>query len=185
MDRELRKVGAGPDLEAECWAFALAIYARPGVAEACLTLQNEAGVDVMLLLTTTFAAVKHRVLLTADEIRALDEACRPWREQIVRPLRTIRSGLKAGPQPAPSKATEQFRSQVKALELAAEKLESKLLVECLPLRSPEAQAVRPEQFRTVLENVVSFFAEGRGAVPKANFASSIDAIAEAAIADAS
>ena len=44
-----------PDLEAECWAFALAIYARPGVAEACLTLQNEAGLDVMLLLTTTFA----------------------------------------------------------------------------------------------------------------------------------
>ena len=37
-----------PDLEAECWAFALAIYAEPGVAEACLTLQNEAGVDVML-----------------------------------------------------------------------------------------------------------------------------------------
>ncbi|MGB6637399.1 MAG: DUF2390 domain-containing protein, partial [Bradyrhizobium sp.] len=37
------------ELEADSWAFALAIYAKPGVAEACLTLQNEAGVDVMLL----------------------------------------------------------------------------------------------------------------------------------------
>ena len=46
---------ARPELEAECWAFALAIYARPGVAEACLALQNEAGVDVMLLLTTTLS----------------------------------------------------------------------------------------------------------------------------------
>jgi uncharacterized protein (TIGR02444 family) len=174
-----------PKLEAECWAFALAIYARPGVAEACLTLQNEAGVDVMLLLTTTFAAVKRRLLLTLDEVRALDEACRPWRVQIVRPLRTIRTGLKTGPQPAPGEATEPFRSQVKALELAAEKLENKLLVECLPLRPPEKETVRPEQLRTVLGNVVSLFAEGRSTVPKANLASSIDTIVEAAIPDAS
>ncbi len=174
-----------PDLEAECWAFALAIYAKPGVAEACLALQDEAGVDVMLLLTATFAAVKHRVLLTAHEIRVLDEACRPWREQIVRPLRTIRSGLKTGPQPAPSNATEPFRSQVKALELAAEKLENKLLVECLPLRLPEKETVRPEQIRTVLENVVSFFAEKNGTTAKASLALSIDTIVEAAIVDAS
>jgi uncharacterized protein (TIGR02444 family) len=174
-----------PDLEAECWAFALAIYAKPGVAEACLALQDEAGVDVMMLLTTTFAAVKHRLLLAPDEIRALNEACRLWREQIVWPLRAIRSGLKAGPQPAPSEATEQFRSQVKALELAAEKLENKLLVECLPLRLPEKETVRPEQLRTVLEDVVSVFAEGRGAAPKASLLSSIDTIVEAAIPAAS
>jgi len=174
-----------PDLEAECWAFALAIYAKPGVAEACLALQDEAGVDVMMLLTTTFAAVKQRLLLAPDEIRALNEACRLWREQIVWPLRAIRSGLKARPQPAPSEATEQFRSQVKALELAAEKLENKLLVECLPLRPPEKETVRPEQLRTVLENVVSVFAEGRGAAPKASLLSSIDTIVEAAIPAAS
>jgi uncharacterized protein (TIGR02444 family) len=174
-----------PDLEAECWAFALVIYAKPCVAEACLALQDEAGVDVMLLLTTAFAAVKHRLLLTPDEIRTLNEACRLWREQIVRPLRAIRSGLKTGPQPAPSEATEQFRSQVKALELAAEKLENKLLVECLPLRPPEKETVRPEQLRTVLENVVSVFAEGRGAAPKARHLSLIDTIVEAAIPAAS
>jgi uncharacterized protein (TIGR02444 family) len=44
------------ELEAESWAFALAIYARPGVAEACLNLQHEADVDVMLLLMAAFAA---------------------------------------------------------------------------------------------------------------------------------
>ena len=172
---------ASNELEAECWAFALAIYARPGVAEACLTLQNEAGVDVMLLLTTTFAAVKHRFLLTPDEIRTLDEACRPWREQIVRPLRTVRSGLKSGPQPAPSEATERFRSQVKALELAAERLENKLLVECLPLRPPGKETVRSEQLRTVIESVVSFFAEKHDTAPEADLPSSIDTIVEAAI----
>src|ERR1700727_2658174 len=116
-----------PDLEAECWAFALAIYARPGVAEACLTLQNEAGVDVMLMLMATFAAVRHRNLLTPVEIEALDEACRPWREQIVRRLRAIRTELKTGPKPAPGEATEPFRAKIKALELEAEKLENRIL----------------------------------------------------------
>jgi len=171
------------ELEADSWAFALAIYAKPGVAEACLTLQDRAGVDVMLLLATTFAAVKHRLLLTPDEIRALDEACRLWREQIVWKLRAIRIELKSGPQPAPS-ATEQFRSQVKALELAAEKLENQLLVECLPLRPPEKEIVKPERLRAVLEDVVSFFAERRGTASRAGLPSSIDTIVEAAVQDA-
>jgi uncharacterized protein (TIGR02444 family) len=173
-----------PELEAESWAFALALYARPGVAEACLTLQNEAGVDVMLLLVATFAAVKHRLVLTPDEIRALDEASRLWREQIVWRLRAIRIELKTGPRPAPNSATEQFRSQVKALELAAEKLENQLLVECLPLRPPEKQVVTPQRLRAVLNDVVSHFAERQGAASKAGLASSIDTIVEAAIPDA-
>jgi len=94
------------EIETDSWAFALAIYARPGVAEACLALQNEAGVDVMMLLMVTFAAVRHRILLTQKEIKALDDSCRPWREQIVWPLRTIRAGLKNGPLPAPSSETD-------------------------------------------------------------------------------
>jgi len=32
------------------WDFSLAVYRRPGVAAACLRLQDEAGVDVNLLL---------------------------------------------------------------------------------------------------------------------------------------
>ena len=172
------------ELEEDSWAFALAIYAKSGVAEACLTLQNEAGVDVMLLLMVTFAAVKHRILLTADEIRALDETCRPWREQIVRPLRAIRSELKTGPRPAPNNATEPFRSQVKVLELAAEKLENKLLAECLPLRPPENETVTLEQLHPVLERVVAHFVNRRGVQFGANLSPSIDKIAEAAIQDA-
>jgi uncharacterized protein (TIGR02444 family) len=172
-------------IEADSWAFALALYERPGVAEACLTLQNEAGVDVMMMLTAVFAAVRHRILLTADEIKAMDEACRLWREQIVWPLRTIRIELKTGPQPAPSEATKRFRSQIKALELAAEKLENQLLTEHLPLKFPAPEKVRPEQLRAVLENVVALFTERRETMLKANTRSSIDTIVEAAIRDAS
>jgi uncharacterized protein (TIGR02444 family) len=168
------------DVEAESWAFALELYARPGVADACLKLQNGASVDVMMLLVIAYAAVKHRILLTPAEIRELDEACRAWREQIVRPLRAIRSGLKTGPLPAPNSETEQFRSKIKAVELAAERLQNRLLAECLPLRPPEQEAVGPEQLRAVLGRVVRLFLEKRGDQPIADLLSSIDKIVDAA-----
>ena len=173
------------ELEADSWAFALAIYARPGIAEACLTLQNEAGVDVMMLLMVTFAAVRHRTLLTQEEIKALDDSCRPWREQIVWPLRTIRAGLKNGPLPAPSSETEQFRARIKAIELAAEKLQNQLLAECVPLRAPEQETVTPKQLRAVLEGIVAHFSEKLGVRPRANLPSSINTVVEAAMQDAS
>jgi uncharacterized protein (TIGR02444 family) len=168
--------------EAESWAFALAIYAKPGVAEACLTLQNEAGIDVMLLLMTTFAAVKHRTLLTRDEIKALDDASRPWREQIVQRLRSVRIELKTGPQPAPNEATETFRSKIKALELEAERFENQILAEHLPLRPPAQQRPGTEQLRTVLNDVVAHFAE---TTPNRSLSASIDTIVSAGMQDAS
>ena len=169
------------ELEAASWAFALAIYARPGVADACLTLQNEVGVDVMLLMMATFATVKRRTLLTADEIGALDQACGPWREQIVKKLRTIRTELKTGPRPAPSEATEPFRSRIKTLELEAERLENQLLAECLPARPPAHGPATPEQLHAVLHDVVTFFADKRGIKLDTRLSPSIDAIVEAAI----
>ena len=172
-----------PELEADSWAFAVGIYAQPGVADACLKLQNEAGVDVMMFLVVAYAAVRHRILLTPPEIRELNEACRPWREQIVRPIRAIRSGLKSGPSPAPNNETEQFRSKVKSIELAAERLQNQLLAERLPLRPAERDAVGPEDLRAVLCNVVALFLETRGGKPIADLLPSIDAIVEAAMHD--
>jgi uncharacterized protein (TIGR02444 family) len=167
------------ELDAESWAFALDIYARPGVADACLSLQREAGVDVMLLLVIAFAAVKLRILLTPSEIRELDEACRPWREQIVRPLRAIRSGLKSGPLPAPSSETEQFRSKIKTVELASERLQNQLLAERLPQRSPKPDAVAAEEIHTILGCVVTLFVEKRGTKPDADLFPSIAKIVDA------
>ena len=174
---------SGPELEADSWAFALDIYARPGVADACLKLQNGAGVDVMMFLMVAYAAVRHRIMPTPSAIRELDEACRPWREQIVQPLRAIRSRLKAGPAPAPNSETEQFRSEVKSIELAAERLQNRLLADRLPLEPAERDAVNAEELRSVLRGVVTFFLETRGDTSIAGLLSSIDRIVEAAMPD--
>jgi uncharacterized protein (TIGR02444 family) len=171
------------ELEADGWAFALHLYAQPGIADACLRLQDEADVDVMMFLMTIFAAVRHRVLLTPAEIRELDEVCRPWREQIVQPLRALRTRLKAGPLPAPSSATEPFRSTIKAAELAAERLQNQLLAERLPLRAPDRDPLAREDLRSVLRSMVSLALEKRPGKQLSDLQSSIDTIVDAAMED--
>lgn len=73
-------------LNEQNWTFALQIYAKPGITDACLRLQAEAGVDVMMLLTALFAAVRCGILLSPSDIKDMDDTCRSWREQIVLPL---------------------------------------------------------------------------------------------------
>jgi uncharacterized protein (TIGR02444 family) len=169
------------DLELESWAFALEVYGRPGVTDACVKLQNEAGADVLILLMTAFAAIRLRLLLTPAEIRELDNACRPWREQIIRPLRAIRTGLKTGPAPAPSSETEQLRSKIKLIELDAERLQNQLLAACLPRRPAKPDAVNADEFRSVLRSVMAVFLENHGNKPSADFLLTIDTIVDAAM----
>ncbi len=169
------------DIEADGWAFALQLYARPGIADACLKLQDEAGVDVRMALMNVCAAVRHRVLLTPSEIRELDEACRLWRELIVYPLRAMRTRLKSGPSPAPGNTTEPFRSTIKAAELSAERLQNQLLAERLPLRASERDIIGADDLRSVLRSVVTLALEKRPGKPLSDLLPAIDGMVGAAI----
>ena len=66
----------GQTIDFESWDFALKLYAQPGIADACLRLQAECSVDVMMLLTAAFAAVRRGIVLQASDIQDMDEACR-------------------------------------------------------------------------------------------------------------
>jgi hypothetical protein len=87
--------------------------------------------------------------------------------------------LKSGPLPAPSSDTEQFRSKIKTVELAAERLQNQLLTERLPRRAPKPDAATAEEVRTILGRVVTLFADKRGKTPDADLFSSIDKIVDA------
>jgi uncharacterized protein (TIGR02444 family) len=144
-----------PDDATESWAFALRIYAEPGVAEACLELQAEAGVDVMMLLVAAFAVARRHIRLSPADIEHMAATCRPWREQVVQPLRALRTMLKTGPSPAPDRATEKLRSGIKASELAAERLENDLLAEWLRGRPAASQAPTRKDVDAVLRAIVA------------------------------
>ena len=97
--------------------FATRLYQRPGVAEACLRLQDRRGLDVPLLLAAAWQGRRDR-RLTMAEWRELAADLGPWRQQVVEPLRGVRRTLRAAAATEP--AVAELREQVRAAELAAE-----------------------------------------------------------------
>jgi uncharacterized protein (TIGR02444 family) len=110
------------------WRFSLQFYRQPGVADACIALQEEAGVDVNLLLFLLWHAAQNRRLSAAD-IAALERKIGTWRDTTVIPLRTLRRALKAPPALVASETAEAFRTRIKAVELEAERLQQEAMYE--------------------------------------------------------
>lgn len=124
--------------EEELWAFTLSFYALPGVAETCLRLQEEAGVDVNLLLTGLWLGLSGRGALPPEW--QPDAALRGWREDVVQPLRGLRRLLKG-------RGEDDFREEVRRLELASERIYQRrilaaLQASCLPPRGAVEDATQ-------------------------------------------
>jgi uncharacterized protein (TIGR02444 family) len=108
------------------WRFSLRFYARGRVSAACLVLQDEAGVDVNLLLFLLFLA-EHQREVRASDISEIDRAVLAWRDSVVKPLRALRRALKAGVGEISATVSESFRGQIKRLELESEHIEQSVL----------------------------------------------------------
>jgi len=108
------------------WQFSLAYYARPGVASACLMLQDECGVDVNVALFLLFLAAQNRVI-DDDDMRRIVAVASPWHDAVVSPLRSVRRRMKSGSQGFGAIPTEALRDEVKRVELSAERLLQKAL----------------------------------------------------------
>lgn len=102
------------------WSWVLTAYAAPGVAEACLELQDTAGQNVPLLLWTAWSAATGRPL-DEDTREAACDTARVWEETAIAPLRAVRRTLKARAVDMDDDDREAIRSQVKAAELDAER----------------------------------------------------------------
>jgi uncharacterized protein (TIGR02444 family) len=105
------------------WDFSLEVYARPGVPEACVGLQDRRGLDVNILLFALWAGSRGRRLSKADH-DALGAAAAAWQYEVVRPLRSVRRALKKTGASAGERA---LRECVKHAELVSEEIEQRLL----------------------------------------------------------
>jgi uncharacterized protein (TIGR02444 family) len=104
----------------ELWDWAVQAYAAEGVSEACLHLQDAAGQNAPLLLWAAWTAGAGR-RPDADTLEAACDIARAWQETAIAPLRAVRRTLK-GPNPDLENADrEAVRTQVKAVELEAER----------------------------------------------------------------
>jgi uncharacterized protein (TIGR02444 family) len=108
------------------WRFSLQFYRLTGVAGACIALQDEYGVDVNLLLFLLWRADEGRSL-SADEVKALDDKVRDWRNLAVIPIRDTRRKLKSARTLIEPGQQEAFRTKIKAIELEAERLQQQAL----------------------------------------------------------
>ena len=111
------------------WRFSLAFYARPGVAAACLALQDRHRADVNLVLLALWLGTRGHRLETTAGTRLAHLAGR-WQRPLVAPLRQVRRRLKqratteATPWPG---AVGELRRRLADVELALERVEQLLL----------------------------------------------------------
>jgi uncharacterized protein (TIGR02444 family) len=111
------------------WNFSVAVYGANAVEGECLTLQDQFGIDVNLILMCTFVGAAHGVALTPDDIASARELVGSWHKDIVTSLRTARRRLKTIElyDADTAKAAADLRSQVKAAELESERIEQTIL----------------------------------------------------------
>jgi uncharacterized protein (TIGR02444 family) len=111
------------------WDFAVAIYGRDGVQDACLALQNRLGADVNMMMFCLWLAACDEA--PSDLARFLGSALKishDWQRTLIEPLRASRQRLKAlaAEQVGASldvQALLALREQVKKCELEAERLQ--------------------------------------------------------------
>jgi uncharacterized protein (TIGR02444 family) len=99
------------------WRFSLALYARPGVAEALIALQDRAALEVNLILFGLWLGASQGRRLTAEGLAAAEAAIAPIAGVVVAPLRRLRRQIK----PAAESDLQALRRRVARLEIEAER----------------------------------------------------------------
>jgi uncharacterized protein (TIGR02444 family) len=144
-----------PAENGSCWDFVVELYAKPGVSQACLELQDRLGVDVSFLLTVLFYARHRSINLSMEEIASLDRSISAWRDQVLIPLRRLRRSVKASD--LLNSSTEEFYRRIKADELLAEQLVISALERRLEQMVLDRSATGLK--RDLIEYVVKHFAD--------------------------
>jgi uncharacterized protein (TIGR02444 family) len=109
------------------WDYSLGIYRKPGVADACIALQDEFGLDVNMLLACLWFSAEGAGRLDSDQIRECVGRTRDWQDKVVKPLRTVRRYIKEQPAGLPESLRDEYRPRLQAVELDAEHVEQLLI----------------------------------------------------------
>jgi uncharacterized protein (TIGR02444 family) len=100
------------------WDFALALYARPGVEAACLTLQEKGGQDVCEVLFHCWLYASGLEALPGPVALQREQRLQ-WQGRVTEVLRALRRDLK--PSAASSQSVTALRDTIKQAELMAER----------------------------------------------------------------
>jgi uncharacterized protein (TIGR02444 family) len=116
------------------WNFSNQLYARDGVAGACLHLQEQFHLDVNLVLFCFWSAQFETEVADDDWDKILAFSNR-WKSQVVQPLRDVRTWMKVNSDNSADEKGVRFstlRERIKMDELAAEKFQQDQIAELVP-----------------------------------------------------
>ena len=122
------------------WDFSLDIYRKPGVADACLFVQDRYGLNVNFVLFCVWVADCGSGALSTADIATAMRRIMDWEKHIVRPLREIRRLCRQEPLGVPEFLLQTFHPRIETAELEAEHVEQLVLAEfarSLPVATPE------------------------------------------------
>lgn len=109
------------------WRFSVRIYSQSHVETSFLTLQNERGLNINVLLFCIWYGCNDQGRLSKVELRKMLCNIQSWHDLIVVPLRRIRLQLK----PITSPDWQEVRKVVLKHELVAEQIEQLIMIENL------------------------------------------------------
>lgn len=135
------------------WDFSLSFYALPGVAPACIDLQDRQGIDVNVMLFVLWQGCCGGRLLRAEDVARVDGAIDGWRDEVVRPLRAVRRQLKKPGLAGLHPEAGALRTQVQTAELEAERLQQAILERLAPsvgTPTPPSAALALANFEVLL-----------------------------------
>ena len=133
------------------WDYSLALYAKPGVSAACLTLQDEFDLDVNLILFCLWAGAEGPGDLLPAELGEAVTRGGQWQQEVVQRLRFIRRTLKHDSLGATAELAQLLRPEAQCLELMAEHAEQLTLAGIVPATRGE-HGVKP-----ALRNLQAYF----------------------------
>lgn len=125
----------GPSLDNPLWQFACEFYAGVGIETTLLTLQDEHGADINLILQALWLATLGQPWTLACIPADYDQ----WMAEQVQPLRAMRRNMKVNWPEQKGKGFEDFRQQVKKLELKAEQFALGMLYLVAPVSPDEVE----------------------------------------------
>ncbi len=140
-----------------CWDFALVVYRRDGVAEACLALQDGHGIDVNVLLFCCWLGESGRGGLSAKEMAQALALVDPWHQDVVRSLRAVRARLKGGLGDIDVTYSDPLRGQIMASELDAEHVEHMTLWAAFERPAAEPMPPVEQRAKDAAGNVALYF----------------------------
>lgn len=132
------------------------LYALPGIMPQCIALQESARVSVTALLTLVLVAAERMGAVTDPAAARIARGTEVFQENVLRPLRHARDGVKPWMEGRHSETATALRREMLRGELAVERFEQGLVLDML--NQPQSLNVPEDPLADASRSVARYLA---------------------------